>query len=243
MNSAIVWKGYSRLDRKPIMAVLSGLESASANSKTGDMVQLWILRQDIHPVDALRTGEDYSICGNCPHRPQVLGSDALRKWSRTCYVSTMAPSGIYKVYRAGNLPYVAANFATELIAGRPIRLGAYGDPGLLPIELIRTLTKNSASTGYTHQWGLIEPEYSEFLMASCESLLDVAMATGMGYRTFYATKEPEHRTIDNRIMALCPASKEAGRRTTCSECLACGGTRTQPGDIRPRQSLIRIAIH
>jgi hypothetical protein len=243
MNSAIVWRGKSPLDHAPIMAVATGLSGDSANSKTGGMVQLWILREDVHPVEALRTGDDYSICGNCPHRPKVKGKDALKKSSRTCYVNVMAPSGIYKVYAAGKLPEIAANFAAELIEGRPMRLGAYGDPGLIPIEVIRQLTKNSASTGYTHQWDWINPDYSEFLMASCETLLDVSLATSIGYRTFYAAAVPELRTAENRPMALCPASKEAGKRTTCANCLACGGNRVQPGEIRPRQSLIRIALH
>jgi len=243
MNSIIAWKGYSPLDREPIMLVVSGLEDNSSNSKTGSMIQTWILRSDIHPIEALRTGADYSICGNCPHRPKVLGADALRKDSRTCYVNTMAPSALYKVYKECRLEQRPATEVAKLIAGRPVRLGSYGDPGLIPLEVIRQLTANSASTGYTHQWTTINTDYSEYLMASCETLLDVANATARGYRTFYATEQPEQRTSSGRIMALCPASKEAGRRTTCSDCLACGGTRVQPGEVKPRQSLIRIALH
>jgi hypothetical protein len=242
MNSAIIWQGKSPLDNAPIMAVVTGLSGNSANSKTGGMIQLWVLREDLHPTEALRTGEDYSICGDCPHRPKIKGADALKKTSRTCYVNVMAPNAIYKVYKDGKLPKIAANFAVDLIDRRPIRLGAYGDPALLPLELLRELTKFSASTGYTHQWRECDPRYSEFLMASADTPADVITATAKGWRVFYADRDPAP-IIGGRKLAICPASKEAGRRTTCLNCLACGGNRTQPGEFRPRQSLISIRLH
>ena len=45
----------------------------SSNRKTGNMAQVWILRQDINPVDAIATGDDESICGNCSHRKNDQG--------------------------------------------------------------------------------------------------------------------------------------------------------------------------
>ena len=43
-------------------------DKASRNPKTGPMVQLWILRADVHPMEAISTGTDSSICGGCKHR-------------------------------------------------------------------------------------------------------------------------------------------------------------------------------
>ena len=69
----ILWKGYSLLDNQPIVVIAT---TGSKNSKTGDMVQTWILRDDIAPNQAVKTGEDYSVCGDCKHRGQ------------SCYVKT-----------------------------------------------------------------------------------------------------------------------------------------------------------
>ena len=65
MAGFIFYRGASPIDGAPIVAVAT---LKSANSKTGDMVQTWILREDISPLDAIGSGEDASICGNCAHR-------------------------------------------------------------------------------------------------------------------------------------------------------------------------------
>ena len=54
----IVYEGPSRIDGEPIVAILT---LKSSNSKTGNMAQLWILRQDQHPQDAINSKNDYSI--------------------------------------------------------------------------------------------------------------------------------------------------------------------------------------
>ena len=56
------------LNRAPIVAILTGLRSPSANRKTGAMAQLWILSADESPVDASQSGADASVCGDCPLR-------------------------------------------------------------------------------------------------------------------------------------------------------------------------------
>ena len=43
----IIYQGPSLLDGKPIVAIAT---TASRNVKTGSMVSIWILRQDIDPV-------------------------------------------------------------------------------------------------------------------------------------------------------------------------------------------------
>ena len=68
-NGVVLYRGPSRLDGAPIVVVATGLQRPSENEKTGPMVQTWILRSDEHPVSAVHSGADASICGDCPLRP------------------------------------------------------------------------------------------------------------------------------------------------------------------------------
>ena len=239
--SMIVYEGLSLIDGKPIVAIITGLSVQSKNSKTGDMPQVWILRSDIHPTEALRTGEDISVCGNCPHRPKVLGDNALKKTSRTCYVNTMSFNGIYKKYANGGYDVADLNTLAVQLTGNKVRLGAYGDPAAVPIEVWDKLLKYCDSTGYTHQWRTCDNRYAEYCMASCDNLIDVVESTSMGYRTFFVQQIGEFDKVVNRVdtikLAHCPASKEKGKVTTCFKCMACSGTR------KGLHSNVTIMIH
>ena len=74
----ILYQGPSLIDSAPIVVIANRIVSDSANEKTGAMVQTFILRADMRPLEAARLGYDYSICGHCPHRPSNAGS---------CYVN------------------------------------------------------------------------------------------------------------------------------------------------------------
>ena len=65
MKSTIIYKGPSLIDGKKIIVIY---QPQGKNPKIGEMAQTWILREDIDPITANRIGEDYSICGNCPHK-------------------------------------------------------------------------------------------------------------------------------------------------------------------------------
>jgi hypothetical protein len=57
-------------------------------------------------------------------------------------------------------------------------------------------------------------------MASCDTQADYIDAKALGFRTFrvrLASDELNTREI------VCPASKEAGVKTNCAACVACGG--------------------
>jgi hypothetical protein len=71
-NGVILYRGPSMLDRAPIVVIATGLSDDSDNTKTGGLIQSWILVADIPPAEALHTGADVSICGDCPHRPRRL---------------------------------------------------------------------------------------------------------------------------------------------------------------------------
>ena len=51
----VLYDGASVLDGAPIV-VIATLETS--NAKTGAMVQTWILRSDIEPHQAIKTGDD-----------------------------------------------------------------------------------------------------------------------------------------------------------------------------------------
>ena len=58
-QTMIVWQGVSELDGVTPVVVLASFESA--NVKTGNMVQTWILRADIAPNVAIREGSDTAV--------------------------------------------------------------------------------------------------------------------------------------------------------------------------------------
>jgi hypothetical protein len=151
-NGAIVWDGPSRIDGSPIMAIITGLRTASANPKTGDMLQTWILRSDMHPLDAIKAGSDYAICGSCIHRGTYdeFGNPID---PRTCYVNPFSFGSVFKGFKRGIYPRVAPATLRPYLAGKPIRFGSYGDPAAVPARVWRSLRDGaSGHTGYTHQW-------------------------------------------------------------------------------------------
>jgi len=99
-NGFIIYRGPSMLDGQPIVCIATGFAKGSTNTKTGAMIQTWIMRDDIKPVDAIHSGEDKSICGDCPHRGVIVNG---RNVKRPCYVAVwQAPRNVYETYKRGN---------------------------------------------------------------------------------------------------------------------------------------------
>jgi hypothetical protein len=208
----IVYNGPSAIDGTPIIAIITGLDRRSKNAKTGDMLQLWILARDVHPHEATITGKDVAVCGYCPHRPQTYAAAGVAR----CYVETAkAPASVWTAYHHGQ--YVPYDEAAR--TDKPIRLGAYGDPGALPAGAIIDALKlsNGRCTGYTHRWRE-RPDLVSCCMASTDTPEEKAAANAAGWRTF---------SVGDDISAavLCPASAQAGKRTNCASCLLCSGSR------------------
>jgi hypothetical protein len=106
--------------------------------------------------------------------------------------------------------------------GRVVRFGSYGDPAAAPIGIWQSLARMSAGhTGYTHQWRNVSAELQSLVMASCDSAAERDAAKAHGWRTFRVMSQGE--TLAAREIN-CPASKEAGEKTNCADCKACGGT-------------------
>jgi hypothetical protein len=176
-NGVIIYQGPSLIDGKPIVVIANGLK-VSKNPKIGDMIQTWILRTDIHPNDALKTGADYSICGDCMHRGEYIAkTDTIT--NRTCYVN-LYKQGIFSIFNAfkrGSYPVCDIKFL-QLFKDRHVRIGSYGDPAAVPLYVWETISKHCKDfTGYTHQWKTCDSGYSKFCMASCETVSD-AMEVG-----------------------------------------------------------------
>ena len=96
MKSGIIYNGPSLLDGKPIVVIAT---YSNRNRKTGAVLQTYILRSDINPLEASKTGADFSICGSCPMRGEVT-TDPARKIAkgRRCYVNL--GQGVLIVFKA-----------------------------------------------------------------------------------------------------------------------------------------------
>ena len=219
----ILYEGPSLIDGAPIVAI--AITGGSSNRKTGSMVQTYILRQDVHPCEALKTGADESICGDCKHRPALGGA---------CYVVVaQGPTSVWKAYQRGAYPRAESADVAGLGEGRAVRLGTYGDPAAVPASIWSDLTARAVKrTGYTHQWQALDAgrlgdagfHQRDILrglcMASCDSPEERAVAHAAGWRTFRVMLREEALGAGEFV---CPASEEAGKRTTCAKCGACSG--------------------
>ena len=215
MKSAIIYNGPSLLDGKPIVAIAT---YSNRNTKTGQVVQTYILRSDINPLEASKTGEDYSICGNCTMRGEVT-TDPNRKQAkgRRCYVNL--GQGVLIVYKAFLRGVYKVGDATTMGRGRFVRVGTYGDPAAVPPKVWEDLLAECQTfTAYSHQSGW-RPDIA---MQSADDRAQAIAHWKAGRRTFRVIADLGE--LDKANEALCPASKEAGRRVQCTACKLCKGS-------------------
>lgn len=216
MAGLIFYRGKSRIDGSDIVGIITGVldKKKSNNIKTGEMAQTWILNTSVNPVEALKTGQDKSICGDCKYRPVNSG---------VCYVNVgQAPNNIYKAFLRGNYKDMASY---DVVAGMKVRFGSYGDPTAIPVYIWQAMAEKCDNyTGYTHQWLNKENDhYKKFCMASVDTPEEFMAARTMGWRTFRVTNKTEKLFTE----FVCPASKEGGLKKTCSQCMACNGSRRE----------------
>ena len=103
----------------------------STNRKTGDMIQIYYLPVNIPPTEAVKTGADASVCGNCNLRHLLAKQQNIKP----CYVKKFhGPSAVYRSCKAGRYPHLKKmkprlwQGVLQVLATKPVRLGAYGDP-------------------------------------------------------------------------------------------------------------------
>ena len=219
MQSGIIYNGPSQIDGKPIVVIAT---YSNRNRKTGRVLQTYILSRDINPLEASKTGADYSICGDCPMRGEVT-TDPKRKIAkgRRCYVNL--GQGVLIVWRAFQRGVYKNAIRSEdrkaLGRGRVVRVGTYGDPAAAPDYVWEQLIAESETwMAYTHQ----KPWRPDIAMQSADTYAEAWGHWKAGRRTFRVVTGVEH--IDKAHEALCPASKEAGARVQCAACKLCRGS-------------------
>jgi len=221
MPGNIIYRGPSMLDGEPIfVAAITG----TTNRKTGNMLQTYIMRADLDPLLASKLGEDESICGDCTHRGvPTLAPERKQAEGRSCYVQLFqGPLNVWKQFRTGKYPLqLKAHQIRELGAGRFVRLGTYGDPGAVPFGVWDSLLVDAKGhTGYTHNGA-----ETSICMVSADNLQQAQQAWGSGHRTFRIVHHVSEVVKAKEV--LCPASKEAGYKSTCERCMLCSGSETK----------------
>jgi len=215
-NGFIFYRGASVLDGAPIIGIAT---LSSSNIKTGpngrgNMVQTWILRADVNPMHASKNKLDASICGSCPHRHSLGGA---------CYVNIgQAPLGIYRAFERGNYPDYSDNpeAIAAALAGRSVRMGAYGDPAAIPVPVWEgLLVAADGWTGYTHQSR--HPNFDAALLRYCMASADTPKQAeklhNIGARTFRVKTETAPMLPDE-IECLSDA-----KGIKCIDCGLCNG--------------------
>ena len=211
----IAYEGPSEIDGAPIVVIVNKIDSDSENEKTGALVQTFIIRSDVAPTDALKTGDDASICGDCIHRPKL----ASETGEAPCYVNVgRSVLSVYNAYKRGRYTYADNATIARALARKVVRLGTYGDPAAAPVRMWEQITRYAAGRrGYTHQWdrpGFDAQAWARLVMASADSIDEAAKANLLGMRVFRVSIGVDKQPGET----ICPASAEGGKKSTCAKC-------------------------
>ncbi len=208
--------GPSKYDGEEIVAIATGFGRKSENTKTGGMIQIYFLRSKISPQNAIKSQDDASVCGDCPHR------------QGTCYVlAFQGPRAVWEKYQRGGYVEATPEYVAERIEkqGASVRFGTYGDPAMVPYEVLAPLAQAAQKyTGYTHQWdtSFVDSRLNEICMASVDSREEYEQAINANWRAFFVTAD----TNLPKGAINCPASIEAGHRVVCEKCGLCDGKKS-----------------
>jgi len=210
-SGVILYHGPSALDQKRNIVVIATL--SSKNRKTGNMVQVWILSKDTHPVQLSADKLDDVICGNCHHRQSLGGA---------CYVNIgQAPAAVFNAYRRGLYPVYDPAIHAHLFKGRKVRLGAYGDPAAMPFEIAaHVVSLADGHTAYTHQQKHpgFDVRFLSLCMISADTPKQAAAAHAIGAKTFRIAVDITDK-FDNEIQCLSDSNG-----TSCHDCGICKGS-------------------
>lgn len=215
-KNILLWDGPSRLNGARIFVIAT---AQNGNRKIGHMLQLWIVPA-ISPIAAVKSGADAAVCGDCRHRGDGHGG------SRSCYVEYWrAVENIWQARRKA-IEMTPRRFAS-LHGGLQLRIGAYGDPVAVPIDVWEPLLETAAGwTAYTHQWRLpmARAWFRRWSMASVDTAAEQHEASLAGWRTFRVRAAGDELHRDE---VSCPASAEGGHRAVCASCALCRGAERQ----------------
>jgi hypothetical protein len=233
----VVWEGPSLIDKKPIVVIANGFKNVSQNRKTGPMVQVYILRSDVPAWTAITTGDDRSICGDCKFRAKKDSGGS----GRTCYVQVWPyVETIYKAYLRGTYTPVC-DLQENPFKDKNIRIGTYGDPAAVPLYVWQHMIREAkAWTAYTHGWKTCDLGLQSIAMASVDSREELEEARAMGWRTFRTRFRTESLQAGEIV---CPASKEAGVKSSCIDCRLCDGNSSVRIGKDDKRTSIAIIAH
>lgn len=171
---------------------------------------------------------DDACCLDCPFSYRSGGGCYTHKFPQARGFASMLKS-IVKEYNGNwaNIPTAEHNDWTvpakvvEMCRGRYVRFGTYGEPVFIPHRWVSAIVAAAKThTGYTHQWNKEEYQgYRRYFMASVEGQFLAKIAREKGWRSFNVINERSQ----SAGMVNCPASSEAGYKTTCEACNLCGG--------------------
>ena len=181
---------------------------STTNRKTGDMVQIWFLDPSMDPVTSVKAGRDaQTICRGCPFAS-----------GRGCYVNVgQAPLAIWRAFKRGVYPELHPADYGAVFGGRKVRFGAYGNPSLLPLAMVKAIASVSSGwTGYFHDWRTnpYAAEYSRYFMASTETKDSLKQASSLGFRAFHVSPEKPEGALE------CLSETHG---TSCASCTLCSG--------------------
>ena len=137
-----------------------------------------------------------------------------------CYVLTaQAPAMVWKTEYPDMADVEPSKYA--------VRLGAYGNPDSVPIEVNRAIIAmgNGKHTGYTHNWRTCDQAYAEILMASVDSEAEALEAQARGWRTF-RVKGPDEPLLPNEMQCV-----EQTKGVQCAPCGICCGNKLKAKNI------------
>ena len=220
--------GVVIFENEHIVSIVTGFLKPSSNTKTGQMLQQWILVKAFHPVEATRNHTDELICGDCKRRHGTVEErKAAPDDEKNCYVvEGMGPAQVWKTWKAGgydvieNVPMYLEYVSDIYTPCRTIRMGSYGDPSMVPDNVLQQWRDAIAKgyTGYTHQWHK-RPDLAGQFMASVDSIEEKEQAQAMGWHTFRV--EADHSARPMKDETVCLNYRHASIK--CCDCLLCDG--------------------
>ena len=170
------------------------------------MVQIWILLIDQSPIEGVKLGIDAdTICKGCPFAS-----------GHGCYVNLgQAPLAVWKAYHNGSYPALKSY---SVFDARDVRFGAYGNPSLIPLEIVKAIRSRAGkTTGYFHDWSANRKakSYNRYFMVSTDTLESLEEAKSQGLRVFHASRD---KPAGKFVTCL-----NVTRGKTCSACGICNG--------------------
>ena len=167
---------------------------------------------------------DGKVCFDCPfavsNGAKLSACYTHKMMQYSGFLSSLRSIG--KLMQFDDIPTLNPSIVSNIInmcQHRYVRFGTYGEPSLMPIELVHHICNVAKNwTGYTHQWKS-KIEFAPYFMASTHSEEEERIASLIGFRSFVASPKPISQFIS------CPASSEMGFKSNCSKCGLCSGTK------------------